>query len=86
MNKGYRKVLINGNVVPDKDAHWLTTSLDTVRILVFAVTERTGKNLSHQGTTPISQDSNSLSAGRYFDGAILTVYSGSRSSNLWGCG
>ena len=46
MTPGYSSLLINENVVPDKDAHWLTTSLDMVMISVFAATERTEKHVS----------------------------------------
>lgn len=46
MTRGYSKILINENVVPDRDAHWLTTSLDMVMMSVFAATERTEKQVS----------------------------------------
>lgn len=41
MKKGYSKILINENVIPDMDAHWLTTSLDIVMMSVVASCERT---------------------------------------------
>jgi hypothetical protein len=47
MTRGYSSILINENVVPDKDAHWLTTSLDVVMMSVFAAAERTEKHVSN---------------------------------------
>lgn len=41
MTKGYSKLLINENVIPDKGAHWLTTGLDLVMMSLCSSTERT---------------------------------------------
>lgn len=41
MKKGYSKILINENVIPDRNAHWLITSLDIVMMSVVASCERT---------------------------------------------
>lgn len=41
MTKGYSKILINENIIPDKDAHWLITSIDLVMMSVCASGERT---------------------------------------------
>ena len=46
MTRGYSKILINEAVVPEKDAHWLTTSLDMVMMSVFAANERTKETVS----------------------------------------
>ncbi|KAL2076176.1 hypothetical protein VTL71DRAFT_1119 [Oculimacula yallundae] len=44
MKKGYSKLLINENVVPDEDAHWQITGLDMLMMSVFAATERARSN------------------------------------------
>jgi hypothetical protein len=41
MTKGYRKILINENVIPNKGAHYLATGLDIMMMSMFAATERT---------------------------------------------
>lgn len=41
MKRGYSKVLINENVIPDTNAYWETTSLDIIMMADFASTERT---------------------------------------------
>ncbi|KAJ5131069.1 O-methyltransferase family 2 [Penicillium bovifimosum] len=41
MKRGYSKVLINENVIPDTNAYWETTSLDLIMMADFASTERT---------------------------------------------
>ena len=42
--KGYSKLLINENVITDKDAHWLSTALDIVMMVNFSAKERTEQN------------------------------------------
>ena len=42
--KGYSKLLINEHVIPDKDAHWLSTGLDIVMMANFSARERTEQN------------------------------------------
>lgn len=44
MTKGYSKLLINENVVPDQGAHWLSTALDIVMMANFSAKERTEQN------------------------------------------
>ena len=44
MTKGYSKLLINENVVPDKGAHWATTALDVLMLACFSSCERTEPN------------------------------------------
>lgn len=41
MRKGYSKILINENVVPDKNAPWLMTGLDLLVMTLGAASERT---------------------------------------------
>jgi hypothetical protein len=41
MKMGYSKILINENVIPDKNAHWLSTGLDIFMMAVFSASERT---------------------------------------------
>ena len=43
MEKGYSKILINENVVPDYKASWLTTSLDLIMMAHVGSQERTEK-------------------------------------------
>lgn len=43
MKRGYSKVLINENVIPEPGAHWETTSLDFVMMTVGS-NERTEEN------------------------------------------
>lgn len=44
MEKGYSKLLINENVIPDKGAHWVSTGLDLLMMSVFAASERSERN------------------------------------------
>lgn len=44
MIKGYSKLLINENVIPDVGAHWLSTALDMVMMANFSASERTEQN------------------------------------------
>lgn len=41
LTKGYSKLLINENVIPDKGAHWLSTALDMVMMANLSASERT---------------------------------------------
>ncbi|KAF2646829.1 S-adenosyl-L-methionine-dependent methyltransferase [Massarina eburnea CBS 473.64] len=41
MKRGYSKLLINENVIPDKDADWQATALDVLMMALFASKERT---------------------------------------------
>lgn len=41
MKKGYSKLLINENVIPDKGAHCISTGLDMLVMAVFSGAERT---------------------------------------------
>lgn len=41
MKRGFSKVLINENVIPETNAYWETTSLDIIMMADFASTERT---------------------------------------------
>ncbi len=41
MTKGYSKLLINENVIPDMDAHWASTGLDLLMMTLFSSSERT---------------------------------------------
>ncbi|KAH8812941.1 S-adenosyl-L-methionine-dependent methyltransferase [Xylogone sp. PMI_703] len=41
MTRGYSKILINENVIPDRNAHWKSTGLDLVMMSAFSSTERT---------------------------------------------
>ena len=41
MVKGYSKLLINENVIPNKGAHWVSTGLDILMMTVFSSGERT---------------------------------------------
>ena len=41
MAKGYSKVLVNEMVVADRNATWLTTSMDWTRMALLASRERT---------------------------------------------
>ena len=41
MEKGYSKLLINENIVPDKGADWKITSLDWFMLALAASAERT---------------------------------------------
>lgn len=41
LTKGYSKLLINENVIPDKGAHWLSTALDMVMMTILSACERT---------------------------------------------
>lgn len=42
--KGYSKLLINENVIPDQGAHWVSTGLDMVMMANFSASERTEQN------------------------------------------
>jgi len=44
LTKGYSKLLINENVMPDKGAHWVSTALDIVMMANLAAAERTEEN------------------------------------------
>lgn len=44
MKRGYSKVLINENVIPDTNAYWETTSLDIIMMADFASQERTARH------------------------------------------
>ncbi|ODM14728.1 hypothetical protein SI65_09917 [Aspergillus cristatus] len=44
MKRGYSKVLINENVIPDTNAYWETTSLDIIMMANFASQERTERH------------------------------------------
>ena len=44
MIRGYSKLLINENVIPDKGAHWVSTALDMVMMANFSASERTEQN------------------------------------------
>ena len=44
LTKGYSKLLINENVIPDQGAHWLSTALDMVMMVNFSSSERTEQN------------------------------------------
>ena len=44
LTKGYSKLLINENVIPDKGAHWLSTALDMVMMANLSASERTEQN------------------------------------------
>lgn len=41
MKRGYSKLLINENVIPDKGAHYISTGLDMLIMAVFSGAERT---------------------------------------------
>ena len=41
MEKGYSKILINENIVPDRGASWKITSLDWFMMALAASSERT---------------------------------------------
>ncbi|CAF9930697.1 hypothetical protein IMSHALPRED_008255 [Imshaugia aleurites] len=41
LTKGYSKLLINENVIPDRGAHWVSTALDMVMMANFSACERT---------------------------------------------
>lgn len=42
MEKGYSKLLINDNVMPDRGAHWVATGLNLFMMTVFTGNERKG--------------------------------------------
>lgn len=44
LTKGYSKLLINENVIPDRGAHWLSTALDMAMMANFSACERTEQN------------------------------------------
>lgn len=41
LSKGYSKLLINEYVIPDEQAHWVSTALDMAVMAVFSAAERT---------------------------------------------
>ena len=41
LTKGYSKLLINENVIPDQGAHWLSTALDLNMMANVSASERT---------------------------------------------
>jgi len=47
MTKGYSKILINENVIPEKGAYWMTTAVDALMMTAFASMERTEKHWKH---------------------------------------
>ena len=47
MERGYSKLLINENVIPDVEAHWETTALDMMMLALFASKERTLRQWKH---------------------------------------
>jgi hypothetical protein len=47
MERGYSKLLINENVVPDVEAHWETTALDMMMLALLASKERTFRQWKH---------------------------------------
>ena len=44
LTRGYSKLLINENVIPDQGAHWISTALDMVMMATFSACERTAGN------------------------------------------
>ena len=44
MVKGYSRLLINENVIPDEGAHWVTTGLDMLMLSTFSSGERTERS------------------------------------------
>jgi hypothetical protein len=47
MERGYSKLLINENVIPDVQAHWEATALDMMMMALFASKERTATQWKH---------------------------------------
>jgi len=47
MERGYSKLLINENVIPDVQAHWEATALDMMMLALFASKERTAAQWKH---------------------------------------
>lgn len=47
MERGYSKLLINENVIPDVKAHWEATALDIMMLTLFASKERTQAQWKH---------------------------------------
>ena len=41
MTKGYSKILLHENVIPDTDAYWMSTGIDIFMMSVFSGSERT---------------------------------------------
>ena len=41
LTKGYSKLLLYENVIPDRGAHWLSTAIDMIMLTNFASCERT---------------------------------------------
>ena len=39
--KGYSKLLLSENVIPDRGAHWLSTAVDMIMLTNFSSCERT---------------------------------------------
>ncbi|MCJ1434794.1 hypothetical protein MMC27_004164 [Xylographa pallens] len=44
LTRGYSKLLINENVIPDRGAHWVSTALDMVMMATFSASERTAEH------------------------------------------
>ena len=44
LQRGYSKLLINENVIPNQGAHWLSTALDMIMMAGFSSSERTEQN------------------------------------------
>ena len=44
LTRGYSKLLINENVIPDEGAHWLSTALDMIMMTNFSSSERTAQH------------------------------------------
>ena len=43
LTKGYSKLLLSENVIPDRGAHWLSTAMDMIMLSNFSSSERTEK-------------------------------------------
>ena len=44
LTKGYSKLLLSENVIPDRGAHWLSTAIDMIMMSNFSSCERTEKH------------------------------------------
>lgn len=52
MKKGYSRLLINENVIPDRNADWQATALDMMMITLFSSKERTASDWSQLLESP----------------------------------
>jgi hypothetical protein len=52
MKPGYSKLLINKNIIPDKEADWQVTALDMTMMTLFASKERTSSDWSQLLESP----------------------------------